>query len=328
MVFLKSRGSRVGILVNTIKSAGTVEGSNLYKKSSAMLVGVEIDLRRRTRVIIPSFGQSLVIKLSNGRRVGHSIDACTEIGRAKHSSNLGNHTICYVVQKLSEIGANLGMWRESIGTQPKWRFQKISMNFKAKRSSFSRIFSLFTLDGYGKVVLALGMTTGSSTWTIGGWTSLVLPLGSTVSFVTSVSTSTTGSVMNLKAMVLLGREPEVEVRSLVGFMILLNLGVVGFDLVVAFSTVLVLVPTILLLVGVVLYGGNPGGSDWFASVADGNGISLVEIGCLVHNFAQPLLRDAGSLDWMMSACREVELNHIFQFSTHREILRCGSALLL
>ncbi|GJT10100.1 hypothetical protein Tco_0857142 [Tanacetum coccineum] len=70
--------------------------------------------------------------------------------------------------------------------------EKISMNFKAKRSSFSRIFSFFTLDGYGKVVLALGMTTGSSTWTIGGWTSLVVPLGSTVSFVTSASTSTTG----------------------------------------------------------------------------------------------------------------------------------------
>ncbi|GJU84900.1 hypothetical protein Tco_1292446 [Tanacetum coccineum] len=34
------------------------------------------------------------------------------------------------------------------------------MNFKAKRSSFSRTFSLFTLDGYGKVVLALGITTG------------------------------------------------------------------------------------------------------------------------------------------------------------------------
>ncbi|GJS20874.1 hypothetical protein Tco_0449506 [Tanacetum coccineum] len=48
-------------------------------------------------------------------------------------------------------------------------------------------------DGFRKVALVLGMTTGSSTWTIGGWTSLVLPLGSTVSFVTSVSTSTTGA---------------------------------------------------------------------------------------------------------------------------------------
>ncbi|GJV25357.1 hypothetical protein Tco_1378052 [Tanacetum coccineum] len=64
---------------------------------------------------------------------------------------------------------------------------EISINFKAKRSSFSRTFSLVTLDGYGKVVLALGITTGSSIWTIGGWTSLVLSLGSTVSFVTSVS---------------------------------------------------------------------------------------------------------------------------------------------
>ncbi|GKA64012.1 hypothetical protein Tco_0763618 [Tanacetum coccineum] len=69
--------------------------------------------------------------------------------------------------------------RASAKLSSKWRFRKISMNFKAKRSSFSRIFSLFTLDGYGKVVLALGMTTGSSAWTIGGWTSLVLSLGST-----------------------------------------------------------------------------------------------------------------------------------------------------
>ncbi|GJT77800.1 hypothetical protein Tco_1044525 [Tanacetum coccineum] len=83
--------------------------------------------------------------------------------------------------------------RASAKLSSKWRFRKISMNFKAKRSSFSRIFSLFTLDGYGKVVLALGMTTGSSIWTIGGWTSSVLSLGSTVSFVTSVSTSTTGA---------------------------------------------------------------------------------------------------------------------------------------
>ncbi|GJR97203.1 hypothetical protein Tco_0269377 [Tanacetum coccineum] len=57
--------------------------------------------------------------------------------------------------------------RASAKLSSKWRFRKISMNFKAKRSSFSRIFSLFTLDGYGKVALVLGMTTGSSTWTIG-----------------------------------------------------------------------------------------------------------------------------------------------------------------
>ncbi|GJS40730.1 hypothetical protein Tco_0565773 [Tanacetum coccineum] len=53
--------------------------------------------------------------------------------------------------------------RASAKLSSKWKFRKISMNFKAKRSSFSRTFSLVTLDGYGKVVLALGMTTGSST---------------------------------------------------------------------------------------------------------------------------------------------------------------------
>ncbi|GJR03451.1 hypothetical protein Tco_0526435 [Tanacetum coccineum] len=67
------------------------------------------------------------------------------------------------------IGANLGMCRRaSAKLSSKWRFRKISINFKAKRSSFSRTFSLVTLDGYGKVVLVLGMITGSSTWTIGG----------------------------------------------------------------------------------------------------------------------------------------------------------------
>ncbi|GJV26110.1 hypothetical protein Tco_1378805 [Tanacetum coccineum] len=33
----------------------------------------------------------------------------------------------------------------------KWRFRKISMNFEARRSSFSRNFSLLALEGYGKI---------------------------------------------------------------------------------------------------------------------------------------------------------------------------------
>ncbi|GJX38746.1 hypothetical protein Tco_0252049 [Tanacetum coccineum] len=87
-------------------------------------------------------------------------------------------SMSFVVQKLSDIGANLGMCRRaSAKLSSKWRFRKISMNFKAKRSSFSRIFSLLTLDGYGKLIFVLGMTTGSSTWTnrkVG--TSLVSPI--------------------------------------------------------------------------------------------------------------------------------------------------------
>ncbi|GJY30522.1 hypothetical protein Tco_0414017 [Tanacetum coccineum] len=47
--------------------------------------------------------------------------------------------------------------RASAKLSSKWRFRKFSMNFKAKRSSFSRIFSLFTLDGYVKC-FGLGMT--------------------------------------------------------------------------------------------------------------------------------------------------------------------------
>ncbi|GJT42734.1 hypothetical protein Tco_0951449 [Tanacetum coccineum] len=69
------------------------------------------------------------------------------------------------------IGANLGMCRRaSAKLSSKWRFRKISMNFKAKRSSFSQTFSLFTLDGYGKVVLALGMDNGLQFGTIQRWT--------------------------------------------------------------------------------------------------------------------------------------------------------------
>ncbi|GJV96995.1 hypothetical protein Tco_1548572 [Tanacetum coccineum] len=95
---------------------------------------------------------------------------------------------------------------------------EISINFKAKRSFFSRTFSLVTLDGYGKVVLALGITTGSSIWTIRGWTSLVLSLGSTVSFVTTVSKLPTTEVEFELARRILGcylatsgDTPEVEV---------------------------------------------------------------------------------------------------------------------
>ncbi|GJY57398.1 hypothetical protein Tco_0456513 [Tanacetum coccineum] len=85
------------------------------------------------------------------------------------------------------IGANLGMCKEHLRSNiTMWRFRKISMNFKAKRSSFSRTFSLFTLDGYGKVVLVLGMTTGSSTWTIEVGTSFGILTEAPWSFVTVV----------------------------------------------------------------------------------------------------------------------------------------------
>ncbi|GJW23537.1 hypothetical protein Tco_0034159 [Tanacetum coccineum] len=69
---------------------------------------------------------------------------------------------------LPKINETLGhVQRASAKLISEVRFRKFSINFKDKRSSFSRIFSLFTLDGYGKVALVLGMTTGSSTWTIG-----------------------------------------------------------------------------------------------------------------------------------------------------------------
>ncbi|GJW28170.1 hypothetical protein Tco_0045045 [Tanacetum coccineum] len=152
--------------------------------------------------------------------------------------------------------------RASAKLSSKWRFRKISMNFKAKRSSFSWIFSLFTLDGYGKVALVLGMTIGSSIWTIGGWTSLVLSLGSTVSFVTSVSTSTTGRQSQLcwdiwfcmfcdnASLALTSSQNQFLTHRCLD------------ELGLPFPEVLVLVPTILIVgLAVVLHGRKTGWSD-------------------------------------------------------------------
>ncbi|GJW29356.1 hypothetical protein Tco_0046231 [Tanacetum coccineum] len=113
------------------------------------------------------------------------------------------------------------------------------------------------------------MTTGSSIWTIGGWTSLVISLGSTVSFVTSVSIP----------------PPEVEFE------------VIYENTPSAIPTVLVLVPTILIVgLAVVLHGRKTGWSDlvchrWRTVT----GISLVEIccGCLRDVFLDVISREAG-----------------------------------
>ncbi|GJW93861.1 hypothetical protein Tco_0173533 [Tanacetum coccineum] len=51
-------------------------------------------------------------------------------------------------------------WRASAKLSSKWRFQKISINFKARRLSFSRSFSLLALEGYGKVGLVFEATMG------------------------------------------------------------------------------------------------------------------------------------------------------------------------
>ncbi|GJR62760.1 hypothetical protein Tco_1504922 [Tanacetum coccineum] len=117
---------------------------------------------------------------------GASAEAQGPAGRGRQGSDHNG--------KLSEHRGKLGIVAGGASAEKAQLEEEIRNfhNFKVKRSSFSRTFSLFTLDGYGKVVFDPGMTTGSSTWTIGGWTSLVLPLGSTVSFVTSASTSTPG----------------------------------------------------------------------------------------------------------------------------------------
>ncbi|GKA10659.1 hypothetical protein Tco_0690092 [Tanacetum coccineum] len=240
--------------------------------------------------------------------------------------------------------------RASAKLSSKWRFRKISMNFKAKRSSFLLIFSLFTLDGYGKVVLVLGMTTGSSSWTIGGWTSLVLPLGSTVSFVTSVSIPHGRRV------------PEFEVDSWVGIYdfgeqvgyvghsaggvdyrgglidwgLLLTLGSLDLTLVVAIPTVLVLVlvPTILIVgLAVVLHGGNGWSDLVWPSVAEG--VTDFLAGQLRYEWAPPQVTQlcstaftgAGAGNW--SVCLSVvELEHILSIRKHREITPEVEALVL
>ncbi|GJR56958.1 hypothetical protein Tco_1499120 [Tanacetum coccineum] len=40
-----------------------------------------------------------------------------------------------------------------------------------------------------------------------------------------------------------------------------------------------------------------------------------------NHLAQPRLWEQGDVELEMSACEKLELNHIFQFSKHREILR-------
>ncbi|GJS43910.1 hypothetical protein Tco_0568953 [Tanacetum coccineum] len=132
-----------------------------------MPVGVEVDRSANSSIILVlvSLWRLSFSKMESGIR----LMLAPRSARAKHSSNSGK-------SHGEHLRSNITMWR----------FRKISMNFKAKRSSFSRTFSLFTLDGYGKVVLVLGMTTGSSTWTIEVGTSFGILTEAPWSFVTVV----------------------------------------------------------------------------------------------------------------------------------------------
>ncbi|GJW09348.1 hypothetical protein Tco_1575175 [Tanacetum coccineum] len=192
-------------------------------------------------------------KLSSVQR----LEAYVEFQRFK-----GQNLVLCCSKAYRNIGANLGVFCAGVASE-----------------------KLLARNGYGKVVLVLGMTTGSSTWTIGGWTSLVLPLGSTVSFVTSVSTSTT--------------------EEFPRFWFVPNDSIVWAWLLCCM-------------------GGKPGGLIWFA-IGGGlvPEVPWYEIGLrLTQTFAQPLLRGGAGIGMEMSACREVELlNHIFQFSNIWEITR-------
>ncbi|GJR67617.1 hypothetical protein Tco_0013682 [Tanacetum coccineum] len=105
----------------------------------------------------------------------------TRSAGAKHSSNPGKSHSFREAQLEVEI-------------------RKIYMNFKAKRSSFSWIFSLFTLDGYAPCPLLPSVSTST---TGGGSPLYETPLLVVIAF---------NSPFGL-AMVLLGREPELEVEA-------------------------------------------------------------------------------------------------------------------
>ncbi|GJQ93998.1 hypothetical protein Tco_0005137 [Tanacetum coccineum] len=137
-----------------------------------------------------------------------------------------------------------------------------------------------------------GMTTGSSVWTIGGWTSLVLPLDTARAPLSpQFQLSTTGGGY-LSSQNQFLTHPKLDEREL------------------AIPTVLVLVPTILIVsLAVVLHGRKTGWSDlvchrWRTVT----GISLVEI------LPAVCLRDVilELAHWRSSACEKQMLNHIFQ----------------
>ncbi|GKA49405.1 hypothetical protein Tco_0742478 [Tanacetum coccineum] len=92
---------------------------------------------------------------------------CTEIGQGiSIPTNTGKltHDLVFVVsKKLSEHWCKLACVGDHLRSLARSEIPKLSIISKLKCRLFDGIFSLFTLDGYGKVVLALDMTTGSST---------------------------------------------------------------------------------------------------------------------------------------------------------------------
>ncbi|GKD76394.1 hypothetical protein Tco_1339015, partial [Tanacetum coccineum] len=177
-----------------MKSAGKKNVPTFTKTSSAMPVGVEI---------VRSASSSIIRVLVKARRFSsHQIERGIRLmlaprsTKAKHSFISGkSHGIRNlpwspsfsftgvfvnsIILSLSlrsflNIGANLDMCRRaSAKLSSKWRFRKISINFEARRSSFSWNFSLLALEGYGKFGLVFEATTGSPiwslVWTTGGW---------------------------------------------------------------------------------------------------------------------------------------------------------------
>ncbi|GJU19719.1 hypothetical protein Tco_1153061 [Tanacetum coccineum] len=170
-------------------------------------------------------------------------------------------------------------WRLSFSkTESGIRFMLAPRSARAKHSSNS-----------GK---SHGMTTGSFTWTIGGWTSLVLPLDTARAPLSpQFQLSTTGGGY-LSSQNQFLTHPKLDEREL------------------AIPTVLVLVPTILIVsLAVVLHGRKTEWSDlvchrWRAVT----GISLVEKFCL-RSACETLFLLA---HWRSSACEKQMLNHIFQ----------------
>ncbi|GJS53012.1 hypothetical protein Tco_0626374 [Tanacetum coccineum] len=159
-----------------------IESLPIRKITSSVGEWGDGDARRIDRV---SWGD---LVLSNGE--WHLVDVATRFaqGLSIHSSPKKSHG------------------ERSRKLSSKWRFQKISINFEARRSSFSRSFSLLALEGYGKVGLVFEATTGSPIW-LSVWTTEGVRRNLRSIIGNTASGSDCFHIPFGLAMVLLGREP-------------------------------------------------------------------------------------------------------------------------
>ncbi|GJV16218.1 hypothetical protein Tco_1361541 [Tanacetum coccineum] len=152
-----------GIIVQLHKIGLEIGRFQPSQKHLRLCVGVEID--RSQLEYQPSLYRPWRLSFSKTES-GIRLMLAPRSARAKHSSNSGkSHGMCK---------------RASAKLSSKWRFRKISMNFKAKRSPLL-IFSLFTLRWYmeSRFVLSIQLVHHHGILEVDV---NELPIGSTVSF--------------------------------------------------------------------------------------------------------------------------------------------------